>query len=73
MDTYQAGRTEDEESKKQELIKRGLAALNIEGAAEAKEEDMQQKRREFMTGLRDAIIAGDEGATVSKKKKKKKE
>ena len=40
MDTYQAGRTEDEESKKQELIKRGLAALNIEGAAEAKQEDM---------------------------------
>ena len=63
---------EKKEESKDERIKKGLAALNMGGMSG---EQMQEKRKNFMTEIRDALIAGEavneEGFTKKLKKKKK--
>ena len=63
IESYQQNnsRGEDEEKKKQELIKKGMAAINLQSqkVVVVSEQEMQEKRKNFMTGIRDAIIQGD--------------
>lgn len=65
--------SDEEERKKQELIKRGMAALNMKDSSHLSEQEIQEKRKNFMAGIRDAIVSGGaEEPPVQKKKKKKK-
>mmetsp|Transcript_27323 Transcript_27323/g.26366 ORF Transcript_27323/g.26366 Transcript_27323/m.26366 type:complete len:98 (-) Transcript_27323:40-333(-) len=62
-----------EEEQKNERIKKGMAALSIGGVQD--ENQIQQKRKNFMHDIRDALISGDqedgEAKVVTKKRKKK--
>lgn len=65
---------EDEAKRKQELIKKGMATINLQSqkvVVGVSELEMQVKRKNFMTGIRDAIIQGDQEAQVVKRKKKR--
>ena len=45
-----------EEAKKQELIKKGMASMNIGGVGQQSEEDINLKRKNFLAGIRDALV-----------------
>ena len=59
-----------EEEAKNDRIKKGLAALNMAGGGQ-NPNDIQEKRRNFMGQIRDALIAGDGESEGFKKKVKK--
>ena len=62
-----------EEEAKNERIKKGLAALSLE--KKTGEEEIQQKRKNFLAEMRDALITGSEvpeGEPKTKKIKKQK-
>ncbi|CDW82473.1 coiled-coil domain-containing protein 104 [Stylonychia lemnae] len=62
-----------EEEEKNQRIKKGLAALSLD--KKVSEQEIQQKRKNFMSEIRDALITGDQEsseATIKKVKKGKK-
>ena len=61
------------EEEKSERIRKGLAALKM-GAEGAEEQAQQEKRKVFMSDLRDALVSGvdDVDQVMGQKKKKKK-
>ena len=51
------GKGMSEEEEKNQRIRKGLAALNID--KKLGDDEIQQKRKNFMSEIRDALISGD--------------
>ena len=61
-----------QEEEKNERIKKGLAAMKLGKDAVDQEQQNNEKRKNLMHEIRDALISGEEGAQEIQKKKKKK-
>ena len=67
----------ENEEEKSDLIKKGMAAMNMGGGLS--DQEINQKRKNFMAEIRDALVSGDtnqvpdETGTVKKLRKGKKQ
>jgi hypothetical protein len=48
-----------------------MAALNMKDSSQMSEQEIQEKRKNFLTGIRDAIVQGASEEPQDQKKKKK--